>query len=254
MSVDSVLHRVLRAVVPSFVRHGYWRLRAALQRRRIIKGREHEPQVCRALRKLVRPGDVCIDVGANVGLLSIFMAHLTGPTGRVRAFELFAQNVAAWKRNVAAAGVAERAMITQVAVSDGSRNRLTLFAGRRRSNAEWNITGLDAEGKAAPAVAQVPAASLDDCLRDEPRIDVVKIDVEGAEWLVLAGMKRILPQHRPRLLIECHTADNWKACAALTQLGYQLFDLQQQPLDAAADYPATHLVALPEAQVAQQVA
>ncbi len=254
MNSDSAVHRVIRALLPSFVRRWYWQLRGAWQRRRIAKGREHEPQVCRALRKLVRPGDVCIDVGANVGLLSIFMAHLTGPTGRVRAFELFAENVAAWKRNVAAAGVDQRATITQVAVSDGSRSQMTLYAGRRRSNAEWNITGIDAEGKAAPAVAQVRAAALDECLRDEPRIDVVKIDVEGAESLVLAGMGRILRQQRPRLLIECHTAANWKACAALTQLGYHLFDLQQQPLDAAADYPASHLVALPVAQAAQQVA
>src|SRR5690606_4864917 len=149
--------------------------------RRIAAGQAHERHVCDALRRMIRPGDVCVDVGANVGLLTVFMANLAGPRGRVHAFELFEGNVASLRANVGRAGFADRVTVTHAAVSDGSVDEITFYAGRNRSNAEWTITGIDAEGRPAEAVATVRAVSLDAHFAAVPRIDVVKIDVEGAE-------------------------------------------------------------------------
>jgi len=245
---DTILRRTLRTLLPKPIRAAYWRAKEAVQRRRIAAGTAHERHVCDALRTLVRPGDVCLDVGANVGLLTVFMGRLAGPSGRVHAFELFEGNVASLRRNLRWAIEAGRVTITHAAVSDGSQRELTFYAGRNRSNAEWTITGIDANGRAAEPVATVAAIALDAHFPAEQRIDVVKIDVEGAESQVLAGMRRILRQWRPRLLIECHTAENWRACAALAQQGYALSDVHGEALDPAADYPATHIVAVPQAQ------
>ena len=54
--------------------------------------KEYEPELTDVIRHVVRPGWVCVDVGANIGVITRLLAELTGPNGRVIAFEAFPPN------------------------------------------------------------------------------------------------------------------------------------------------------------------
>ncbi len=241
--------RVARRLLPQPVRVCYWRMIEARQQRRVLEGQVHEPEVCATLRRIVRPGWVCADVGANVGLISVLIGRLVGPTGRLHAFEPHPDNVRLLEQNLLRYGFEDRALVVRAAVSDGRTDRVALHAGRRRSRCEWNIVGHDADGQPTEPVLTVPATSLDRHFPPDQRLDLVKIDVEGAEARVLAGMQRVLRQWSPHLLIECHSGENWSACLRLLGLGYRLETLAGEPIDATAR-PAAHLVARPPRRAA----
>lgn len=242
MSHTGTLHALARRVAPAPLRRAYWAAHAARERRRILAGRAHEPDLCAAVLRHVRPGWTCLDIGANCGLVAVPMAHAAGPTGRVIAFDPVVDNTRRLADNARACGVADRITIVQAAVADRSAPAVPLYPGRRASNAEWNITGADADGAPRAAVAAVPCVSIDDHLPPDAVVHLAKIDVEGAESLVLAGMTRTLDRCRPVLVIECHSPANWAACEALRGRGYDLTTLAGDPIRPGAPM-VSHLVA-----------
>lgn len=252
---DPIARRLIRVLVPKPIRAVYWNRVEQNHLRLMRAGENHERQVCSVLKRQILPGMVCVDVGANVGQMSVLMCEQAGPTGKVFSFEPSPANVAAIQKYIDRCGFNERSTIVEAAVNDGSCDSVDLFAGRDESHSEWNITGVDATGKACEQPKmRVKAVSLDKYFDADQRIDVVKMDVEGAEWLVLAGMKRVLKQWRPTLLIECHSPENWRAVAKLTDLGYSLVDMQGGDLDPQAEYPASHILATAPANQARKSA
>lgn len=247
---DPAWRNMARAMVPTAIRAAYWWLRSARARQRILSGRHYEPALCRAIQQRVRPGAICVDVGANTGLITALMAHHVGPTGTVYAFEACPDNERRFTATLRTCRLQDRARFIGAAVNDGAADSLQLYRGRGNSHSEWNIVGRDADGRPTAPAYTVPATSLDAWFPATAHIDLVKIDVEGAESQVLAGMRGILNRCRPVLVIECHCADNWRACAELTADGYVLRNLDGAALDPQADYPATHLVAVHEAPIA----
>ncbi len=124
-----------------------------------------------------------------------------------------------------------RVAVENVAVTDGATEWVTLHAGRRRVSQEWNVTGHDLEGRATPAEFEVPATSLDAYFVDGP-LDFVKLDVEGAEARVLRGMRRLLRERRPTLMVEFHTPEGWAGRSELLEAGYRLVTPAGEPVDA----------------------
>jgi FkbM family methyltransferase len=136
-------------------------------------------------RSLIRPGMHILDVGSNVGFHSLEFARWTGTSGTVDAFEPAPENYAVLKRNVEASGL-DNVRTFQVAISDhvGETTMYLSPAHRgdhrivapteRRASIHVRTTTLDAR-YATPG----------------QRVDFVKIDVQGAEYLVLAGMREI---------------------------------------------------------------
>lgn len=242
---DSPLRAAVRAMVPKPVRATYWQLRRAVDMHRIRSGRSYERPVAAAIKANLRRGDVALDVGANVGLLTLLMAHRVGPSGQVHAFEPHPDNAARLERDLQIERLTKRVSVVRAAVNDGSVKEISLFAGRGHATSEWNIMGHDVNGVPTEAVLKVPTVSLDEHFAPGSRIDLVKIDVEGAESLVLAGMQRVLDECAPVLMIECHSAENWSACTRLTERGYTLHDLQGQRLDPAGAFRTAHFVATP---------
>lgn len=163
----------------------------------IARDRQYEPHLTAKLRALLGPGSVFVDVGANIGFFTLLAAARVGPKGRVRAFEARADNVALLRRSLAENGFAN-VDVHECAVSDRA-GRLAFFAsGTWYSNGR--IVGDDEAG--SEQLPRVPAVTLDEALADAPRIDVVKMDIEGAEAKALAGMRALLRRHRPVLLTE----------------------------------------------------
>ena len=82
-------------------------------------------------------------------------------------------------------------------------------------------------------VLEVPAVSLDAWYSADERLDFVKIDVEGAEDLVLAGMRRLLREERPVLAVEFHDDEAWESRHELLDAGYALSRPDGSPIDPA---------------------
>lgn len=135
-------------------------------------------------RRMLRPGDLFVDVGANIGIYTIFMLELGA---RVIAFEPDPHNAARVREHLELNGYS--AEVIEKAVSD--------HCGVMRFT-----QGLDSYNHlvlAGEEGVEVQATTLDDVLGEQV-VDGVKIDVEGAERLVLEGASRALAAHRIKLL------------------------------------------------------
>jgi FkbM family methyltransferase len=191
----------------------------------------YESQELNFTRRVLRPGDVMVDVGAHVGIFSLVAARAIGPTGEVHAFEPIAFNYARLAENVelnrlanvhpnqaavgAESGEISLGLDPQVPVNDSSA---------------WQAGY--AVGQASQAVT-TPLLSLDEYaasrLRDRP-IRFIKVDVEGYEPRVLAGLRQTLAARRVDvLLVEVNLY-------ALTRSGYGIADAVR-PLQSAGYRP-----------------
>lgn len=212
----------------------------------------YEPDVCRVIVQTVRPGWVCVDVGAHNGYFTLLLAKLVGETGRVVAFEAHPDNAATVRRNVALNHLQARVRVEDMAISDGTCDRVRLFPGRDHSSSEWNIVGHDVEGKKKQPELEVLATSLDTYFPAGSRIDFVKMDIEGAEAQALAGMRRVLQESQPAVLVEFHDAAGWAGREELLNAGYALYDVSNgQWLDPDRDVDRVyHCLAVPQERLA----
>lgn len=150
----------------------------------------HEPEVTRLLGKLLRPGSTFVDVGANIGYHTLLGCALTGPEGRVIAVEPDPGNCRLLRESAERNGF-RNLTVHQVAAAD--RPRRVGFGEEFGSNKQIS---LEAEH------GEIRAVTLDEILHAETRVDVLKIDIEGAEGLALTGAQTTLARHRPVLLTE----------------------------------------------------
>jgi FkbM family methyltransferase len=164
------------------------------------------------LRRLVRPGDVCLDVGASGGAHLLVMAAAVGPRGLVLGFEPRPGSLRLLRRLVRLAGLSNRVRLLQTAISDRegtlplripivpTRAHFHGSSGDRRTTAAF--------GRLPHREILVRTRTLDEVVAAHglERVDVVKCDVEGAELLVIAGAGRVLDELRPVLIVEADDA------------------------------------------------
>jgi len=149
-----------------------------------------------AMAELVKPGMTVVDVGANVGLYTLFMAGLVGPTGRVIAFEPDPELVEMLRENCAANRFTNVEIHNCALGAEPDRlvlHRLTLNSG------ENHLGSMERGAFRRPV--EVVVATFDSLLPDV-RPDFVKVDVQGWELKVLKGMKQALTASRPRVFVE----------------------------------------------------
>jgi FkbM family methyltransferase len=144
------------------------------------------------LREIVAEGSTVIDVGANIGFFSMRFARWVGPAGRVIAVEPEAQNIASLRRRVARARLSDVVDCVHAAAADRpGQLRLAVTPGHPGNH---HLAGTG---------ERVPAVALDDLVgRDERPVSLIKIDVQGAEALVIAGAGRLLEEQRPAIYVE----------------------------------------------------
>lgn len=216
-----------------------------LARRAPAAPEAYEPELTAAIERLVEPGWTCADVGAHVGAVTETLARLVGQRGRVVAFEAHPENAAQLRKRFRRVTPVE---VVNAAVSDGASTRLALYAGRHDHSTEWNVVGHDVDGKPTRLELEVQAVSLDDWFPAAETLQFVKIDVEGAESLVLAGMRRVLDEQRPVVAIEFHDEEGWAGRRRLLEAGYVLTMPSGSPVDPDGSR-VYHVVALPPSRV-----
>lgn len=197
-----------------------------------------EPEM-RQLDRFLGAGDVFIDVGANIGLFTVKAARLVGPGGRVVAVEPGAEAAARLEHNIALNGYSH-AQVVQKAIADkiGTATLHHIPTGN-----DPQAFSLLSDGTDLPAET-VETTTLDALVGEAglARVDVLKIDVEGAEPLVIAGAGETLQRFRPLVIFEANTTrldpegrsttQSWAALAGHGYGFYRLVSGRLMPLSA----------------------
>lgn len=200
----------------------------------------YEPDLQAAICDWVKPGMTAYDVGANIGYIALTLARRVGTGGQVFAFEALPANVDRLKTNLALNPEGARVQVQACAVLDRCAPvRFWIGPSHGMGKAEGSA-GRPAGETAYTAAIEVDGISLDDFVyrQGNPPPQAVKIDVEGGEVMVLPGMRRLLAEARPLLLMEIHGPQAARAAwEQLSAAGYSLCAMRP-------GYPA---VASPEA-------
>jgi FkbM family methyltransferase len=187
----------------------------------------------RLFQSLVRPGDVVVDVGANVGYYTVLAARAVGPTGHVYAFEPEPANFARLRATIRAFRYQHVTLVAQ-AVSD-SDEPARLYLAPDSMPGDHRIVD-PGDGR---RFISVGALRLDDYFASatpSPRVDAIKMDIQGAEMRALDGMDATLSRnHDVKLFTEfwpigLHRAgvDPRAYLDRLASYGFQVYEIDNE--------------------------
>lgn len=212
-----------------------------------------EKDFIRLVEGIVKPNWICLDLGACRGDFTFLFASLLGAGGHVFAFDAFPENVRTIRERATTWGMTDMVTAENFAVTDGSCSEVLLYPGRMFSCFEWNLRGVDVDGRETNAMMSVPAIAMDTYFASRPCPNIVKIDIEGSGVGALKGMTKMLSgPARPIVLMELHSADERVAFAALRHKGYAIWDAEHDRELTTGDDCAgyNHLIAVPSGQPA----
>jgi FkbM family methyltransferase len=177
----------------------------------------YEPYETKLISNIISPGDVVLDIGANIGYYTVIFAKLVGQNGKVFAFEPEPTNFSLLQKNVSINGCSN-VTVEQKAVSNrNERKKLYL----NKENAGMHTIYKSQYADLDPV--EIETISLDTYFNNYTgKIDFIKMDIEGSEYTALEGMKTILQrQNSIKLLVAFFPS-------AIREYGYepeQYFDL-----------------------------
>ena len=218
------VHKILYRLLPL---ESYLRVVSALffVYMRLGLGRRSEAvEYVRLLPQLVRRGDTCIDLGANLGYYSRPLSRLVGTEGRVYAVEPVPVIGRVLRRNLRrcpnveilpyALGNENRkiSMSNDSACTDG-------YFGTGRNRVDDSAAGTASGAGAATFEAEMRRGS--ELFADLERVDFVKCDIEGYELHVMRELRPLLERHLPTVLIETGGENRQQIIALFTELGYR---------------------------------
>jgi FkbM family methyltransferase len=213
-----------------------------------------EPNEMAALDKILRPGMTFVDVGANMGLFTLLASGCVGADGLVWAFEPSARELKKLSANIVLSGA--KNVRTHAAALLDRAGAATLSVASEEHSGQNTLGSGFVYDISLEARESVETARLDDLAEDIGRpIDVLKVDVEGAELAVLRGAKETLTAQRPVLMVEllpaalalCGSSGD-ELLSFLQQLDYKIrfFDAATgRPGAPGATPPSDNFLALP---------
>jgi FkbM family methyltransferase len=136
------------------------------------------------LRRTLSPGDVAVDVGANIGIYTQLLSRWVGPTGLVHSFEPSPEN---FGRLQSATRKLANVRLSQSAVGESSR-RTALYVSDKLN---VDHRAYPPEGDSRPTVP-IEMIALDDYFKTGERVDLIKMDIQGYELHALRGASRVL--------------------------------------------------------------
>ena len=200
----------------------------------------YEPFETDLIKTKINKGDTVLDIGANIGYYTLIFARSVGNTGKVYAFEPDPENFALLKRNVEINGY-DNVVLEQNAVYNKS-GKIELFLNENNKSDHRVYRTMSSQ----PSII-IDAVTLDDYFYGyKGRLDLIKIDIQGAEMTALQGMSSILKQNRDVVYIsEFFPAamnsfgnDPEEYLGILNQYGFTLFDVDEKEKDLrASDIP-----------------
>jgi len=158
----------------------------------------YEGYIAELFEYLVRPGDNCIDVGANVGIHAIRLAKLVGARGRVIAIEADAELARRTSKNI---GLNSLKNIELVEAASSERSGESVVLHRPGDSDKRKLSGsVIPHAILTGRSVTVPTVAIDDIINAP--VSLIKIDVEGYEMPVIRGASRVIREHSPSIVFE----------------------------------------------------
>ena len=200
-------------------------------------------------RQLLRPGDVAVDVGANIGALTIGMARLVQPQGTVHAFEPQSAIFEILSNNIRLNGLTNVATYRRAVGSERGTIRVPPLDYATANNF-GGVALVSHEGE------PVEVVTIDDL--GLTRLRLLKVDVEGMEAEVVTGARATIARLQPALYIENDRADrSQRLISLLFEIGYRLWwhitplfnpqNFFRHPHDIFGDVVSFNMIGFPRA-------
>jgi len=162
----------------------------------ILKSKSYEPHVTSVVKRLLKEGDVFLDIGANVGYFTMLASSLVKSSGKVIAFEPNPQNLQLIYSSMFESNTAN-VDIYPYAVSD------------KKAILKFTTVGSNGGVVTESAKVQqyyflVPAVVTDEVLGNEEKINLIKIDIEAHEPYAIRGMEKLIKRLKPKIITEFH--------------------------------------------------
>jgi FkbM family methyltransferase len=191
----------------------------------------------------LRPGDVVLDIGGHIGLYTLQAARGVGPHGRVYAFEPSSENFTLLEQNIAINGYANVEAVRAAVTDVEGEVQLTL------SNDNTGDHSLSAERTSHRPSETVQGIRLDEWLPADMTVDVVKMDIQGAEPLAIAGATAVL-ERSPNVVLftehsPLHLGDHGTAAQHVEQLQGLGFVLHEVTDAGLVPVDSTEMLARP---------
>lgn len=183
------------------------------------------------LEKIIQKGDVCIDIGANLGYLSVIFARLVGETGKVYSVEPIKPILAVLRKNISQfpqVEVLPYALGTEsksIKLGNNTFDKKGFMAsGSHFVLAKEEVAGIEFEAEMRQGSQLF--ANLN-------KLDFIKCDIEGFETVVIPEIKPVILKFKPLVLVESNGEDRKQMLLFFEEIGYLGFVVNEEKL-----YPA----------------
>ncbi len=202
----------------------------------------YEPLESAFVRANLKPGDVFLDIGANIGWFTMLASTIVGERGHIHAFEPRKPTADYLRRSVEANALSSLVTVHEVGLADKDGEWHLAWA-QGTTNPGSSCLVADPTGAANLNAITINLRKLDDL--ELSKVDFVKIDIEGAEMLAVSGGRRTIAQHRPVVMSELHPKQLQLVSGATSaeyigwfkQQGYRVFLLEADRNDELDDFP-----------------
>lgn len=162
----------------------------------------YEPFETEIVRRHLQPGQVFLDIGANVGWFTMVASTITGEGGQVHAFEPRLPTVDYLKRSIDLSGINTLVTVHTYGLAEAPRESTLAWEPATRNPGHSYLVGTAAAVGASIETQSVALCRLDDLKIG--RVDLIKMDIEGAELLALEGAAKTIEVNRPTVLSEVY--------------------------------------------------
>ncbi len=228
--------------------------------RNILIYGDYDHELHLLLQRRIRAGMTALDVGSNLGEMALHMGRLVGTTGQVHAFEPMPLAFSRLSEHITRNHLENIIRPWPLALGN-HEGMLHLHAPREDADNQGLGSIVNPEIAAASERIEVAASTLDAWRHHESigKIDFIKLDIQGAEWLFLEGAAETLRECRPEIAMEISPADLAKInhtsrelVQAVEKLGYRVYAIARgeptryvRAADLPEYYAATNVLCLP---------
>jgi FkbM family methyltransferase len=165
-----------------------------------------EAQYVETVQKIIKEGDVVIDIGANIGYYVMLESKLVGTKGVIYAIEPVPENYDLLNKNIALNGYSN---VKTYRLALGNNNGMEqMYVPPERNLSVMTSVSNFQKGEKSVAEIEVKVMTLDEFLKDKPYPNVIRMDIEGYEYQIVKGMKKVLGTRLPlTILMELHCSN-----------------------------------------------
>lgn len=170
------------------------------------------------ITRLITPGMLVFDIGANFGYYTLLLADLVGPDGRVYAIEPNPKTAVYLRNSVMLNGFGGRTRVIEAAAGAIDAGEVQLHAPHGEPKNSYVVPRPGMPVLPGGSDYTVSEITIDGIVAQSGRIDFVKIDAEGAEEQIVEGMRACLQRHKPMLVLEFNALRGTNAAALIEKL------------------------------------